>query len=150
MLSFNEEFLEVGTSKFTHRIHEINNRTVVSFNDDTRWAVLWKVSRSHKNRVGSSDCFSVGSIRTGEKRDGRGIQESKALSSVFPQNNAGATNSMFTESPAIKLNNEIKVVDRRVTYKQGCSSVKVDKGCKVAMNATARTQFELEITVGRA
>ena len=150
MLRFSEEFLEVSTSKFTHRVHEVNDRTVVTLNDDTRWAVMWKVSRCHKNSVGSAYCFSVGGIRTGEKRDGKGVQESKTLSSVFPQDNAGATNSMFTEGPAIKLNDEVKVVDWRVTYKQGSSSVKVGKGCKVTMNATASTQFKLYITVGRA
>ena len=58
MLCFSEEFLKVSTSKFTHRIHEVNDRTVVTFNDDTRWAVMWKVSRSHKNGVGSAYCFT--------------------------------------------------------------------------------------------
>ena len=85
MLRFSEEFLEVSTSKFTHRVHEVNDRTVVTLNDDTRWAVMWKVSCGHKNGVGSAYCFSVGDIRTGEKRDGKGVQESKTLSSVFPQ-----------------------------------------------------------------
>ena len=81
MLRFSEEFLEVSTSKFTHRVHEVNDRTVVTLNDDTRWAVMWKVSCGHKNGVGSAYCFSVGGIRTGEKRDGKGVQESKTLSS---------------------------------------------------------------------
>ena len=69
---------------------------------------------------------------------------------VFPQNNAGATNPMFTEGPAIKLNDEVKVVNWWVTYIQGCSSIKVDKGFKITMNATASAQFKLYITVGRA
>ena len=111
---------------------------------------MWKVSRGHENGVGRAHCFSIGGIRTGEERDGKGVKKSKTLSGVFPQNNAGATNPMFTEGPAIKLNDEVKVVNWWVTYKQGRSSIKVDKGCKVTMNATASTQFKLYITVGRA
>ena len=111
---------------------------------------MWKVSRGHENGVGSAHCFSIGGIRTGEERDGKGVKKSKTLSGVFPQNNAGATNPMFTEGPAIKLNDEVKVVNWWVTYKQGRSSIKVDKGCKVTMNATASTQFKLYKTVGRA
>jgi len=150
MLRFSEEFLEVSTSKFTYRVHEVNDRTVITLDEDTRGAVMWKVSCGHKNGVGSAHCFSVGGIRTREERDGKGVKKSKTLSGVFPQNNAGATNSMFTEGPAIKLNDEVKVVNWWVTYKQGCSSVKVSKGCKVTMNATASTQFKLYIPVGRA
>ena len=150
MLRFSEEFLEVSTSKFTNRVHEVNNRTVITLDEDTRGAVMWKVSCSHKNGVGSAHGFSIGGIRAREERDGKGVKKSKTLSGVFPQNNAGATHSMFTEGPAIKLDDEVKVVNWWVTYKQGSSSVKVSKGCKVTMNATASTQFKLYITVGRA
>ena len=112
--------------------------------------MLWKVSRGHENGVGSAHCFSIGGIRTGEERDGKGVKKSKTLSGVFPQNNAGATNPMFTEGPAIKLNDEVKAVNWWVTYIQGCSSIKVDKGFKITMNATASAQFKLHKTVGRA
>jgi len=68
---------------------------------------------------------------------------------MFPQHNARATNSLFTEGPAIKLNDEVKVIDWWVPDKQGCSSVKVNKRCKITMNTTASTYFELYITVRR-
>ena len=85
MLRFSEEFLEVRTAKFTNRVHEVNDRTVITLNEHTRWAVMCKVPRSHKNGVGSANCFSVGGIRTREERDCKGVQKSETLSSVFPQ-----------------------------------------------------------------
>ena len=67
-------FLEVSTTEFTNRVHEVNNRTVITLNEDTRRAVMWKVSRGHENSVGSAHCFSIGGIRTGEERDGRRVR----------------------------------------------------------------------------
>ena len=107
MLRFSEKFLEVRTAKFTNGVHEVNDRTVITFNKDTRWAVMCKVPCSHKHGVGRANCFSTGGIRTREKRDCKGVQKSETLSSVFPQNNAGATNAMLTEGPAVKLYDEI-------------------------------------------
>jgi len=150
VLSVSEELLEISAAEFTNGVHEINNRTVIPFNEDTRRAVMWKVSRGHENSVGSAHCFSIGSIRTGEERDCKGVKEGKTLSGVFPKNNAGATYPMLTEGLAIKMNDEVKVFNWGVTYIQGCPRINFNERLKITMNATASAQFKLYITVRRA
>ena len=106
-LRFSEEFLEVKTAKFTNRVHEVNDRAVIPFNKDTRWAVLWKVPGCHKHSVSRTNCFSIGGIRTREERHCKGVKKSQTLGGVFPQNNSGTTNAMFAEGSAVKLYDEI-------------------------------------------
>ena len=68
MLSFSEEFLEVGTTEFTNGVHEVNNRTLITLNEDTGRAVMWKVACGHENSVSSAHCFSIDGIGTRKER----------------------------------------------------------------------------------